>query len=142
MKPHRGGVFEHNLLTAMLNNSCCYKVIVKTKNYKKIWDGNHSARMRFKRDAVACNIKFFHYHIRNYDAFIERTQRWAATAEGIVKDGYGTHELFYIELYKAGKLKEYYDNLYSEQNRKFLMEQGCVVVDKSVPNFLKHIGLL
>lgn len=45
-----------------------------------------------------------------------------------------------VKQYKEGRLREVYDKQFSENLRSFLMEQGVVVVDKSVSNFISYMN--
>lgn len=45
-----------------------------------------------------------------------------------------------VKQYKEGRLREVYDKQFSENLRSFLMEQGVVVVDKSVSNFILYMN--
>lgn len=46
-----------------------------------------------------------------------------------------------IQEYESGELKKNYDKLYNENMKKFLIEQGVVTIDRSIPNFLEQIHL-
>ncbi len=117
------------------------KVIFKSSGFKKIAVGNHSVKMKNKKIVPCANIKFFHYHIKNYEGFIKRAQRWQNFANTLPK-GNGTQELFYVDLYKNGKLKEFYDSLFNENICSKLQQEGIIVIDKSISYLIEKIKLL
>lgn len=119
----------------------CTKVIHKTKGYKRIAMGNHCVKMFNTRDFYTNDVVLYHYHIRNYKSYTERIKRWEEAAKYMGK-GIGEHTKAAIKLYREGKLKDYYDSLYGDNMRKFLIEEGVVSIDKSVSNFLKWKGII
>lgn len=118
------------------NGLRCSKVIFATKDFKKAHIGNHWVEMKNSSYVISSNINLYHYHIRNYKGYEEKIIRYLDSAR-LMPEGQGTHMKEYIELYKSGKLKEDYDNKYGKEMLDFLLNEGVVVIDKSVSNFLK-----
>ncbi len=119
----------------------CKKVIFKAKDYKKISIGNHSVKMRHKIVLPCANIKYFHYHIKNYADFVKRAERWLPCAQTMPKNTCWQEKL-YVNLYEDGNLKEHYNSLFNEDTREYLIKEGAVIIDRSVSNIMKHLGLL
>ena len=71
---------------------------------------------------------------------IKKVKRYKESLKLIGK-GFGVHMRKIIQEYESGELKKNYDKLYNENMKKFLIEQGVVTIDRSIPNFLEQIHL-
>lgn len=123
-----------------IGSNGCTKVIHKTKGYKRIVIGNHDIKMRYKVCVEPADIVLYHYTIRNYNESIKKVKRYKESLKLIGK-GFGVHMRKIIQEYESGELKKNYDKLYNENMKKFLIEQGVVTIDRSIPNFLEQIHL-
>ncbi len=119
----------------------CPKVIHQTKGNPLVSMGNHSVIINNPIIVGACDIKLYHYHIRNYKKFIEKIMRYIDTAP-LMKQGMGWHMKEMIRLYKEGRLRDMYDSKYGKERREFLLSQGIAQIDHSVYNFLKYKNIM
>lgn len=134
------GILDDEKFSEFIDSQGCTKVIHNTKDYKKIYMGNHDIKMKHnKKRMKTSDIVLYHYHIRNYKQQEEKVKRYIDT---VMPQGCGSHMLHMIELYKQNKLRENYDSYFGEEMRNFLIEEGVVSIDKSVSNFLKWKGIV
>lgn len=117
----------------------CTKVIHNTKDFKEIYMGNHSIKMRNNKAMQSSTILLYHYHIRNYQQQKEKVLRYIDTQ---IPNGGGTHMLNMINLYKQGKLRESYEAQFGARIKDFLLKEGVIAIDKSVSNFLRWQGII
>ncbi len=122
-------------------NFSCSKVIHKIDGFVKISDGNHDVEMKCKKMIVPSDISYYHYHIKNYDEYENKTKRWVDALEFTPKE-MNLHLKRSLKLYNQGKLRDDYENKYGEKRRKALISQGVVSIDLSVYNFLKLKGII
>lgn len=119
----------------------CVKVIHKAKGYKHIFPGNHDVRMQNKKVFTTDDIILYHFTDGNYVDFEEKVKRYLNSfSESEVE--IGEHIRSMINLYKEGKLKEYYDSLYSSDVLSVLTEAGIVTKDYSLINYMKYKEIL
>lgn len=118
----------------------CPKVIHKTNGYLKIIDGNHMVSMRNAVVAPCNDIVLYHYNIPSFKRYEDKAKRWMSNAHLLTNgENYLTK---IIDMYKDGKLKEYFDSIYGEEIRELLFDKGIVQKDYSVINFMKYNGLV
>lgn len=117
------------------------KVINKTEGIKKMYAGNHAIDMENQKEIETSDITLYHFNIRNYKQFETRIKRWLE-AINYMPGMMGIHMKKQIEIYKAGKLKEYYYSKYNEEKRKHLIENGIITMDTSLYHFLKYKGIV
>lgn len=124
---------------AYVGSRGCTKVIHKTKDFTGIADGNHDVYMKDKKEVFPSEIELYHYHAKNYKEYEKKVKRWVDSVSFMAE----TQMVYMKDLvkqYKEGRLREVYDKQFSENLRSFLMEQGVVVVDKSVSNFISYMN--
>lgn len=118
----------------------CPKIIHKTKGYVKIESGNHRVYMKNLCLAPTNDIVLYHYHIASYARYEDKARRWAESAKYLTKgSNYLTH---IVDLLNKNKLREYYDCFYNKDMKKFLIDNGVIVRDFSVRNFMKLKGIV
>lgn len=132
------GIENNKNFEIFIGSQECTKVIHNTKDFKEIYMGNHSIKMKNSKK-MQSSIILYHYHIRNYKQQEEKVLRYIDTK---IPDGGGQHMLNMIDLYRQGKLMENYEAQFGEKMKKFLLEQGVIAIDKSVSNFLKWKGII
>ncbi len=132
------GIIDKPEFKGFIGSQGCTKVIHKTKGYRRIIIGNHDIKMRNKVCVEPAEITLYHYTIRNFNESIKKVERYKESLK-LIGEGFGVHMRKLIKQYESGELKENYDKLYNEDMRKFLMEQGVVTIDRSIPNFLELI---
>jgi ribosome biogenesis protein Nip4 len=115
----------------------CPKIIHATKRFISISMGNHKVKMWNLKQVPCSEIILYHYNIGTYKNFEAKVLRWLDSAK-TMKSGNGEHVKEMVELYKAGRLKERFDDFYGNETREFLTDLGMVTIDKSVYNFLKY----
>lgn len=135
------GIEKNENFEIFIGSQECTKVIHNTKDFESITDGNHSVKMRNQRQFLASNIVLYHYHIRNYKGYEEKVKRWLNSAH-CMPEGQGEHMKAMINLYKQGKLMEHYEAQFGVAMKEFLLKEGVIAIDKSVPNFLKWKGII
>lgn len=123
------------------NMKTCTKVIHKTEGFISIIKGNHNVTMKNQKMIVPSDITCYHYHVKNYKEYEEKTKRWIETLKYLPKM-YCGHLRRNLELFNNGKLKEEYEKLYNKEERETLTQLGAVSIDLSVYNFLKWKGLI
>lgn len=114
------------------------KVIHKTKGYKMITQGNHHVKMQKNQESYSNSINIYHYFVRNYKHFEEKTIKGGKSHEKLKDKNVGSHWRKWYELYKDGKLSEEYNNLYHFDKINDLIEMGVIAKDAAIINFLKH----
>lgn len=113
----------------------CPKVIHKTKGFIKIEDGNHSVKMHFQREIPSSDIVLYHYYIKNYKEFEKKISKWRKVK---TREGFSYLSSLYA-MYDEGNLKsDYYDKYYGAEMFNILREEGVVVKDTSVVEFLEY----
>lgn len=117
----------------------CTKVIHKTKGFIGIVDGNHSVYMKNLKEVYPSEIELYHFHAKNYIEYEKKIKRWVESVF-FMPETYMIYMKDLVKQYKEGRLREVYDKQFSENLRNFLMEQGVVVVDKSVSNFILYMN--
>jgi len=135
------GIQGDPLFADFIGSQGCTKVIHKTRGFKKIADGNHDINMHDRVKCHSADIRLYHYHIRSYEGWERKIRRWT---ESIARrrEGSGEHLKAMVRIYQAGKLREVFDKKYGLEAREFLLKQGVVTIDPSVPNFLKYKKLI
>lgn len=128
---------NHNIYKNFIGSQNCFKVIHKTKGFREIAMGNHNISMRNSIKVQSADINLYHYHIKGYEGYKAKVLNWINTGKNM-PEGMGTHIKALIKLYENGKLRENYVSIYNKEVRNFLIEQGVVVIDPSVSNFLKY----
>jgi hypothetical protein len=118
-----------------ISRSICPKIIHSTKGFITNTDGNHKIKMWNLKQVPCSDIVLYHYHVGTYKGFEAKVSRWM---ESINHHRNGAHIREMVELYKAGRLKERFDDFYGDETREFLFDLGIVTIDKSVYNFLKY----
>lgn len=119
----------------------CKKVIHKTDGFISIQDGNHDVEMVNKKMIAPSDICYYHYHVKNYNEYENKTKRWMDALKSTPKN-MNKHLKRSLELYKKGLLKQDYENKYGANQREKLMKKGLVSVDLTVYNFLKWKGII
>lgn len=135
------GIYDGPVFSSLTAFPACPKVIHKASGYKKISDGNHDVRMHFRVKCHSADIRLYHYHIRNYTGWGKKIRNWEKSIF-LLPDGQGEHMKNMVRIYQEGRLREEFEKLYGPEVRDFLIEQGVVTIDPSVPNFLRYKGLL
>ncbi len=135
------GIAGNSLYEEFIGSQGCTKVIHKTHGFVRISDGNHDAKMRFRKKIHSADIRLYHYHIRSYLGWEQKVARWVDSIF-LLPDGQGEHMKHMVRLYQTGKLKDEFEHKYGSQMREFLIEQGVVSNDPSVKNFLKYKGII
>ena len=115
----------------------CRKVIHKTKGFKKIWPGNHGIKMFKRRMIKPADILLYHYGMKNYAGYEAKIKRWQEAIKHTPQNMSG-HIRAMIKLYNEGRLREDYEANWGIHARKVLEENGQVVKDPSVINFMKY----
>lgn len=114
------------------------KVIHKAKGYKKIAQGNHYVEMNKNCERITPEIVIYHYAIRNYKHFEEKTIKGGISHEQHPDKNYGSHWRIWYDLYKEGKLYDKYQSLYRQELENELITLGAIYQDSAIINFLKH----
>ena len=117
----------------------CKKIIHKSFGYKQIHAGNHDVDMICKKVSANPDIILYHFCDGSYEDFEAKVKRFSLSLDD--KD-IGKHIRKYVKLYKEGKLKEYYDSLYSSDVLSVLMDAGIVTKDYSLINYMKYKEIL
>ena len=134
------GIQDDPLFANFIGSQGCTKVIHKTRGFKKISDGNHDIAMHSRVKCHSADIRLYHYHIRNYAGWEKKIRNWEKSIF-LLPDGQGEHMKAMVRMYQAGRLREEFDKKFGPNMRDFLIAQGVVTVDPSVPNFLRYKGL-
>lgn len=135
------GITGNSLYEEFIGSQGCTKVIHKTHGFVRISDGNHDAKMRFRKKIHSADIRLYHYHIRSYLGWEQKVARWADSIF-LLPDGQGEHMKHMVRLYQAGKLKDEFEQKYGSQMREYLQKHGVVSNDPSVKNFLRYKGII
>ncbi len=116
------------------------KVIMKAANYKMIGEGNHKARMYYKRKSHISDIVVYHYYIRNFKHFNDKVRKGGEAIKNLSNKSFGTH---WRDWYENYYLK---NNMQTAWNEMFLFEHfddlcniGVIVKDTSVADFMEKI---
>lgn len=117
----------------------CKKIIHKSFGYKQIHAGNHDVDMICKKVSANPDIILYHFCDGSYEDFEAKVKRFSLSLDD---KGIGKHIRKYVKLYKEGKLKEYYDSLYSSEVLSVLMDAGIVTKDYSLINYMKYKEIL
>lgn len=135
------GVANDPNFAAFIGSRNCTKVIHSTSGFVRIAMGNHDVTMRRVRKVHCADIRLYHYHVRNYRGFEAKILRYAESAP-LMPGRQGAHMKTYLELYRKGELRAFYDRKFSGHTRDFLVENGVVARDPSVMMFMRREGLL
>lgn len=114
------------------------KVIHQTKDYLMISKGNHNVKMLNKIMASNNDIVCYHLHLSSYERFVSRVQRWMESDKHIPEDSHANA----IEHLKNGTLQDAFHERYNAEMRQALIEDGIVVKDKDLYDFLTSKGIL
>lgn len=119
----------------------CQKVIHRTRGYRRICDGNHSVDLWFPKVCRLAGVRLYHYYIANLEAYESKARRWKDSAR-LMSEGMGKHTKRLVRMFELGVLKKDFNENYNEIVFRRLMEQGVVVKDPSVLNFMRMKGLM
>ncbi|MES2677051.1 MAG: glycosyltransferase family 2 protein [Pseudomonadota bacterium] len=88
-----------------------FKCLHTTKFYRHNVMGNHDVKMipLFRKASTTLDITIFHFHIRSYKHYERKVINGVKALENNPSLRAGGHIKAAYELYKQGKLKEYYD---------------------------------
>ncbi len=115
----------------------CTKVIHKTKGFISVTDGNHDVEIKNPIKIQSADIRLYHYHCRSLKAYEMKAKRWLASVDLTF-----THGTVYMhrlrDAYLNGTVPELYSDIYGDKHRQFLIDEGIVVIDKSVNNFMEY----
>ncbi len=131
------GITQDHKFADFIGSQGCTKVILKTKGFISVYDGNHDAKMTKMKKSHCADIRLYHYHIRSYKGLEEKVARWADSIF-LLPSNQGQHMKDMVNLFKQGKLREEFEKKYGKNTRDFLMKNGVVTVDPSVVNFLEY----
>ena len=124
-----------------VGRNSCPKVIHTTKNYIRILPGNHNVNMLFKKVIPTDEIILYHFSDGSYQDFEEKVIRYIDTFAA-EENTSGVHVKHMIDLYKQGKLKEFYDKHFSSELLNKLINIGCVTKNYYLINYLKYKDIL
>jgi len=135
------GILDDKRYTEFIGAHGFAKIIHATKNFKRIYDGNHEVKMRHATKIESADIILYHYHLTTFARFEGKVLRWMDSSH-LMLDNQCMHLKEMVDIYKEGKLREIYDEKYNDDIRDFLIDNGVVTRDPSVLNFLKYKGIL
>lgn len=137
------GIYEDPKYSGFIENGLpfCRKVIHKTKGYKKIVLGNHFVHMKNKKEIQTIDINLYHFHIQNYKNYEKKIKRYLTSVKDLAPH-IAIHMKYMISLYENGKLKQNYYTQYNDEIRDFLINNGTIIIDKSLAFFLKWKGIM
>lgn len=116
------------------------KEMHRTKGYIMISDGNHHVEMFPEKRFNNPNIVIYHYPVRGYSHFQRKVVQGGEAVNNNPAKNVATHWRALYDIYTQGNLHEEYKKVVGNESViELMVNDGIVVVDETIPSFLKHI---
>lgn len=116
------------------------KEMHRTKGYIMISYGNHYIEMFPEKRFSNPSIVIYHYPVRGYSHFKRKVVQGGEATNNNPAKNIGTHWRALYDIYMQGNLRKEYKKVVGDESViELMVNDGIIVVDETIPSFLKHI---